>query len=146
MTLRECRRDSEWPGDDDLVFPASNGAVMSPNHLRRRVLKPAAEEACGAWVGFHAFRHTCASMLLAEGRNAVQVQRWLDHRSPAFTLSVYVHLLDGDMGESLTLPASSKHSRTRLVRPGAGVGRAWGLTRGSMATFRPTAPPRAAPG
>jgi hypothetical protein len=40
-------------------------------------------------------------MLFAEGRNAVQVQRWPGHHSPAFTLSVYVHLLDGDIGEPL---------------------------------------------
>lgn len=107
VALRDRRNTSEWQGDDDLVFPASNGAVMSQGNLRRRVLKPAAEEACVSWVGFHAFRHTCASMLFAEGRNAVQVQRWLGHHSPAFTLSVYLHLLDGDIGEPLALPASS---------------------------------------
>jgi hypothetical protein len=39
------------------------------------------------------------------GRNAVQVQRWLGHHSPSFTLSVYVHLLDGDLGEPLDLNA-----------------------------------------
>jgi len=99
--LRERRGDSEWPGDEDLVFPAGNGKVMSPNNLRRRVLKPAAEEACVAWVGFHAFRHTCATLLFAEGRNAVQVQRWLGHHSAAFTLATYVHLLDGDLGDPL---------------------------------------------
>jgi integrase len=27
------------------------------------------------WAGFHTFRHTCATLLFAEGRNAVQVQR-----------------------------------------------------------------------
>lgn len=54
-------------------------------------------------VGFHAFRHTCASILFAEGRNAVQVQRWLGHRSAAFTLATYVHLLDGDLGEPLAI-------------------------------------------
>jgi hypothetical protein len=27
--------------------------------------------------------------------------RWLDHHSPAFTLSVYVDLLDGDLGDRL---------------------------------------------
>ena len=53
--------------------------------------------------GFHTFRHTVASRLFAEGRNAVQVQRWLGHHSPAFTLSTYVHLLDADLGEPLTL-------------------------------------------
>jgi integrase len=53
-----------------------------PNNVRRRVLKPAAEKAGLPWVGFHAFRHTFASLLFAEGRNAVQVQRWLGHHSP----------------------------------------------------------------
>jgi integrase len=65
---------------------------------------PAREAADLPWVGFHAFRHTCASILFAEGRNAVQVQRWLGHHSAAFTLATYVHLLDGDLGEPLTIP------------------------------------------
>jgi integrase len=106
LALREHRRTSEWPGEEDLAFPAGNGAVMSPGNLRRRVLKPAAEEACVSWVGFHAFRHTCATLLFAEGRNAVQVQRWLGHHSAAFTLATYVHLLDGDLGEPLILPTA----------------------------------------
>jgi integrase len=71
LVLRKRREDPENGGDEDLVFPAANGAVMSPNNLRRRVLKPATEEACVSWVGFHAFRRTCASLLFAEGRNAV---------------------------------------------------------------------------
>ncbi len=44
-------------------------------------------------------------MLFAEGRNAVQVQRWLGHPSAASTLSTYVHLLDDGIGEPLALPA-----------------------------------------
>lgn len=32
------------------------------------------------------------------------MQRWLGHHSPAFTLSVYIHLLDGDLGDPLPLP------------------------------------------
>jgi integrase len=104
--LRDWHKRSEWPGDNDLVFPATNGAVMSPNNLSRRVLKPAADEACVGWVGFHTFRHTCASMLFSQGRNAVQVQRWLGHHSPAFTLATYVHLLDGDLGEPLIVPGA----------------------------------------
>ncbi len=103
LALRERRKASEWPGENDLVFPASNGAVMSPSNLRRRMLKPTAEKACVEWVGFHAFRHTCASLLFAESRNAVQVQRWLGHHSAAFTLATYVHLLDGDIGEPLII-------------------------------------------
>ncbi len=33
----------------------------------------------------------------------MQVQRWLGHHSAAFTLATYVHLLDGDIGEALTI-------------------------------------------
>jgi hypothetical protein len=55
--------------------------------------------------GVPPLRHTCASRLFAQGRNAVQVQRWLGHHSAAFTLSVYVHLLDGDLGGPLPAPA-----------------------------------------
>jgi len=36
----------------------------------------------------------------------VQVQRWLGHHSAAFTLAAYVHLLDGDLGEPLSLSAA----------------------------------------
>jgi integrase len=103
QALRQARRDTDWPGEDDLVFPAGNGAALNPSNLYRDSLKLAREEADLTWVGFHTFRHTCASMLFAEGRNAVQVQRWLGHHSPAFTLATYVHLLDEDLGEALTL-------------------------------------------
>jgi integrase len=85
------------------VFPVGNGNAIRPSNLRRRVLKPTAQEAGVPWVGFHSFRHTCASLLFAQGRNAVQVQRWLGHHSAAFTLARYVHLLDGDIGGPLCL-------------------------------------------
>ncbi len=51
-----------------------------------------------SWAGFHTFRHTIASRMFEAGRNAVQVQHWLGHHSAAFTLSTYVHVLDGDLG------------------------------------------------
>lgn len=107
LALREHRKAAEWPQDDDPVFAASNGACLDAENLRRRVLKPTREAACLEWVGFHTFRHTCATLLFAEGRNAVQVQRWLGHHSAAFTLATYVHLLDGDIGEPLKLPEGS---------------------------------------
>ena len=34
----------------------------------------------------------------------MQVQRWLGHHSPAFTPASYVRLLDGELGEPLSLP------------------------------------------
>lgn len=86
------------------MFSTTTGAPLDYSNTRRRVLVPAAQEAGVPWAGFHTFRHTCATRLFAAGRNAVQVQRWLGHHSPAFTLNVYVDLLDGDLGEPLALP------------------------------------------
>jgi integrase len=70
-----------------------------------RVLKPAAEEADVAWAGLHTFRHTFASLHIDRGTNVVILSKLIGHHSPAFTLSVYAHLLDGDVGEALDLDA-----------------------------------------
>lgn len=75
------------------------GRVSDPN-LRRRVLAPAARAAGAPWMGFHTLRHTCASRLLASGKNIAQVSKWLGHADPGFTLRVYVHLMDEGLGDA----------------------------------------------
>jgi len=77
------------------------------------VIKPAAAAAGVPWAGFHTLRHTCATRLFRAGVNAKQVQHWLGHHSPAFTLDVYVHLLDDDMPESPFGMVSGKIEGTR---------------------------------
>jgi integrase len=91
-----------WMLEEDvegLVFPSQTGGVIDQSNLRTRVLKPAARTAGVPWAGFHTFRHTCATMLFCRGLNAKQVQVWLGHHSPAFTISTYVHLLSDDLPE-----------------------------------------------
>jgi integrase len=105
FALRRHRRDSEWNRNDDLVFPSEVGKPILVENLRRRHLRPAAEEAGAPWAGFHTFRHTCASLLFERGANAKQVQRWLGHHSAAFTLDTYIHLLGDELGEPLELSA-----------------------------------------
>ncbi|MCB0828871.1 MAG: site-specific integrase [Solirubrobacterales bacterium] len=102
--LKTLRQRTEGLGESGLVFPARNGAPLRQENVRRRALVPTAKLAGVGWIGFHTFRHTCATRLFAAGRNAVQVQRWLGHASPAFTLSVYTHLLDDDLGGALDAP------------------------------------------
>jgi integrase len=107
--LRARRRDS-YPDEVAPVFASSAGTELSRPNLAGRVLKPAAETvglvvpgANGeptAWVSFHTFRHTCASLLFDAGKNVKQVAEWLGHADPAFTLRVYVHLLDDGLGEA----------------------------------------------
>jgi integrase len=105
-------RAESGAGDDELVFTVPGGARVDASNLMSRVLKPAAVEAglgewvrdgrklrAESWVGFHTFRHTCATVLFLRGWNSVQVQRWLGHHKPSFTLDTYVHLLPGDVPE-----------------------------------------------
>ena len=88
------------------MFASMRGTPLAYGNVYRRQLKPAAEEADVSWCGFHSFRHTCASMLIAEGRNIVQVSRWLGHHSPAFTLQRYGHLMDDGIGAALDIDAT----------------------------------------
>jgi integrase len=115
--LRAHRNAGDWPEDGHPVFAAGNGAWLRPENLFRRVLQPAREEACLPWVGFHTFRHTCAMLLFAEGRNAKQVQHWLGHHSASFTLDTYIGLLDGDIGDPLTLGSANKVQTDPTPKP-----------------------------
>jgi integrase len=121
VELRARRKATEWPRDDDLVFPSQAGTPMRPENVRRRYLTPAAQEAGAPWAGFHAFRHTCASMLFERGANAVQVQRWLGHHSPAFTMAVYVHLLDDRLGAPLDLASELNATESAALAAPADV-------------------------
>jgi integrase len=89
--------------DQAPVFASHNGSYIEQSNVLNRVLKPAAKRAGVPWVGFHTFRHTCATMLFRHGLNAKQVQMWLGHHSPAFTLATYVHLLPDDLPDAAFL-------------------------------------------
>ena len=84
----------------DLIFTSAKGKRLDPSNLASRILKPAARAAgVGDWVHHHTMRHTCATRLFRSGWNAAQVQLFLGHSDPGFTLRVYVHLLPTDLPE-----------------------------------------------
>ena len=96
----------------ELVFRSTTGTILDPDNLHERVLAPACAEAGVEWAGHHTFRHTVASRLFAEGRNIKQIQKWLGHHSPEFTLKTYIHLIDeGDLGGPL-IPQSANKVQT----------------------------------
>jgi len=83
--------------DDDLIFPGADGFLDRGTVYR--AVKAAAKRAGVPWAGLHTLRHTAATLLFKSGWNAVQVQKFMGHHSPAFTLAVYVHLLPEDLPE-----------------------------------------------
>ncbi|MGZ6589992.1 MAG: tyrosine-type recombinase/integrase, partial [Solirubrobacteraceae bacterium] len=86
-------------GPDGLLFTSPRGQRMSYGNTLRRVLRPildaAATDETGSldWAAFHTFRHTCASLQFAGGRNVKQVRRWLGHHKASYTLDAYIHLM-----------------------------------------------------
>jgi integrase len=93
---------------DQLVFASSVGTPVDPDTMRRDFLKALMEEIGVTGAGFHILRHTFASMQLARGVNMLQLSKVLGHHSPAFTLSVYCHLLEGEEAPALDLAAELK--------------------------------------
>lgn len=104
------RRDS-YQGPKSPIFASKAGSPLRPENVYRRVLAPTAidagfkveveidgEQRTRSAVSFHTFRHTCASLLFEAGRNVKQVQAWLGHADPGFTLSTYIHLMDAGVG------------------------------------------------
>ncbi len=92
--------------DDALVFPSPEDTPLRNSNFFHRVWTPACEEM--GWgervidrrgrrvfrpnVRIHDLRHTCASLLIAQGAHPKAVQMQLGHASAAFTLDVYGHL------------------------------------------------------
>src|SRR3954466_5194924 len=68
------------------VFTPAGDRPLSDGNLRRSVLVPARKRAGLDWVGFQSCRHTCASLLFEADRDVKQVQEWLGHADPCFTL------------------------------------------------------------
>jgi integrase len=99
------RLSARGAAHDELVFRSTAGSILDPDNLATRALAPAC---AAAEVRAGRVPHVpppLSSRLFAEGRNVVQVQRWLGHHSASFTRDTYVHLLDNHLGEPLQAAA-----------------------------------------
>lgn len=103
--VERLRKHRGRAADARPVFLNTQGKRLDYYDARRH-FKTAAKEAGVAWAGFHTLRHTCATVLFRAkengglGANAVQVQQWLGHHKPSFTLDTYVHLLEEDLPDA----------------------------------------------
>ncbi|MEJ7894375.1 MAG: site-specific integrase [Solirubrobacteraceae bacterium] len=78
----------------------ATGEHMPYHRSEYHCLRAAKKRAGLEWVTFHSLRHTCASLLFANGKNLKQVQHWLGHSSPVLTQNTYLHLMDDGLGEA----------------------------------------------
>jgi integrase len=76
-----------------LVFTSSTGAPLTPSEVL--VLLHSTLEAAGLpRIRFHDLRHTCATLLLADGVTLPAVSKLLGHANVAITARVYAHALE----------------------------------------------------
>jgi integrase len=95
-----AHREARYSGPKEPVFTSEVGTELIRGKVAERVLNPARDLVGMPWVSFHNFRHTCASLLFADGKNVKQIQTWLGHADPAFTLRTYIHLLEDGVGSA----------------------------------------------
>ena len=76
---------------DGFVFVDELGERMRPNYLTEYFPKYIAKHGMPK-MRFHDLRHSCASLLLANGVPLKQIQEWLGHSDFSTTANIYAHL------------------------------------------------------
>lgn len=79
--------------DTGLVLTTEAGAPMDPSNFRRIFDRVTTKAGLSGWRP-HELRHSCASILLAQGVPLEVVSRFLGHSSIRITADVYGHILD----------------------------------------------------
>jgi len=105
------------PGSDALVFPDSHGGHLRRQNWRRRVWIPALERAGVPYFRSYDLRHTCATLLLYEGRTLNEVAEHLGHADPGFTARTYAHVMrDAPRRRRITISEAIRKGRVAASR------------------------------
>jgi len=123
--LREHRkRQLEWRlrlgevwQDHGLVFTTEIGTPLHPSNVRQRHFHPLLERAGLPRIRFHDLRHTCATLLLAQGVHPKLVQEQLGHSQISVTLDTYSHVTAPMMREAAAKMDAILTAARRASRP-----------------------------
>lgn len=83
-----------------MLLSTSTGGPINPSTLRQKGFARLLKEARLPHIRFHDLRHTCATLLLAQGTHPKYVQELLGHATKAITLDTY----------SRVIPSMSDHT------------------------------------
>src|SRR5581483_11526413 len=84
----------ELGAPSDVVFTNRRGVMVHP-HVLSQSFERVARDAGLPRIRFHDLRHTHATLLLKAGVPLKVVSERLGHSTPAFTMTVYQHVLPG---------------------------------------------------
>ena len=97
-----CRLFGREYYENAYIFKWPDGRTFSPNYVSckfRALLK----QHDLPHIRFHDLRHSCASLLIAQGFGLKDVQEWLGHADITLTANTYAHL---DMGRKKSIAES----------------------------------------
>jgi integrase len=87
------KETSKYASPEDWVFASSRSrgrAPLWPGTVLEKVIRPAVLRAgIHKKIGWHTFRHTYSTLLIANGENVKVVQELMRHASSRFTLEIY---------------------------------------------------------
>lgn len=90
------REAAAWWHDSGLVFTTKKGTMIEPRNLNR-FLDEAIARAGLRRIRFHDLRHTCASLLLAQGVSPRVVMEVLGHSQMSMTTDLYGHVMPSSL-------------------------------------------------
>lgn len=90
---------TERPLGADLIFRTPAGTAVDPDNFRNITYKVTEAAGIGRWSP-HELRHSCSSLLLAQGVPLKVVSELLGHSSIRVTADVYSHLLEPAKAEA----------------------------------------------
>jgi integrase len=84
-------------GPDALLFRGPEGGPLRYRYFYMRVWRPALAELGLPSVGIHVLRHSAAARMIQAGASPKTLQTVLGHRSAAFSLTAYAHMMPSDL-------------------------------------------------
>lgn len=77
--------------ENDYIFKWSDGRTYAPDYITKKFAKLLKNYKL-PHIRFHDLRHSCASLLIANGFTLKDIQEWLGHSDIRVTANIYAHL------------------------------------------------------
>jgi integrase len=106
------------PDPGTLVFGDAKGGHLRRQNWRQRVWIPALVTAGESYFRPYDLRHTCATLLIYEGRPVTEVAAHMGHADPGFTARVYGHVF-ADAAKRRRVPIEAAIVNARAARRAA---------------------------
>ena len=93
----------EWQGEAwGLIFANTRGAPLDARHVVR-YFKAHLDRAGLPDIRFHDLRHSCASLLVAQGVHPRMVMEILGHSTIVLTMNTYAHIMSEAQRQALSV-------------------------------------------